>query len=60
MSGDVEMVVHTGRFKGKTVEECPTWWLKWAAVKWKERTPQDKELMNAVNTELEFRARHGA
>ncbi|RJX35636.1 MAG: hypothetical protein C4525_03000 [Desulfarculus sp.] len=59
MSGDTEMKFPAGMFKGRSVEDCPGWYLRRVAENWKERTEQDKALMRAVNTELEFRERHG-
>ncbi len=59
MSANVAMRLHAGKYKGASVEECPTWYLRWAAENWREDTERDRELMRAVNAELEFRERHG-
>lgn len=59
MSANVEMPFPSGKFRGKAVEGVPTGYLRWAAENWQERTEKDRELMRAINAELEFRERHG-
>jgi hypothetical protein len=54
---DTDLIVHAGTMRGKAVEDCPSSWLRWAAENWRERTDRDRELMKAVNAELEYRDR---
>jgi len=52
---DTSLKFHAGLYKGRPVDETPSSYLRWAALNWQERTEKDKELMRAVNAELNFR-----
>lgn len=52
------MKLHAGKFKGKTLEECPSSYVKFVAENWHERTQYDKELCIAADKEYKFRTKN--
>ncbi len=49
------MKLLVGKFKGKTLEEIPSWYVKYIAENWDERTVYDCELIVAADKEWKFR-----
>jgi hypothetical protein len=52
------MKLHVGTFKGKTLEEIPSSYVKFIAENWHERTQYDKELCKAADKEWKFREKN--
>lgn len=44
-----------GEFKGKEIEDCPDWFVKWAAESWKEDTEENKAICLAADKEWTLR-----
>ena len=49
------MRLYVGKFKGKTLEEVPSSYLKFIAENWNEDTGHDRELCAAADREWTFR-----
>jgi len=47
-----------GKYKGKSIEEILSEYLKWVAENWESKTDQDEEIIEAADTEYEFRETH--
>jgi len=47
-----------GKFKGRDIENIPSWYLKWIAENWKEDMPENKLICKEADQEWQWRERN--